>query len=133
PLPLRQRPGRANESTLLIGISLRADQAVTTVWRTEPGTTLIVGVNSTTAMSAYFRTCAFTSVHLKRPLAPIASTCPARAHRVHPCRTQFLPCMAPRSGPVAYPGLVSSCPNSSSTLQDLDLKPFELTEDAIER
>jgi hypothetical protein len=69
PLPLRQRPGRAYESTLLTGISLSAGQTVTTVWRTEPGTTLIVGFNSTTVLSAYFRTCAFTTVHRKRPLA----------------------------------------------------------------
>src|SRR5208282_1633109 len=68
PLPLRPRPGRANESTLLIGISLKPAQTVTTVWRTEPGTTLIVGFNSTTVLSAYFRTCAFISVHRTRPL-----------------------------------------------------------------
>ncbi|MBZ5611479.1 MAG: transposase [Acidobacteriia bacterium] len=30
-------------------------QAVTTVWRTELGTTLLIGFNSTTVLSAYFR------------------------------------------------------------------------------
>jgi hypothetical protein len=37
-------------------------QAVTTIWRTELGTTLVFGINSTTGGSAYFRyLCAFQS------------------------------------------------------------------------
>src|ERR1035438_2673935 len=87
-----------NESTLLIGISLSADQTVTTVWRTEPGTTLVVGFNSTTDISAYFRTCAFTSVHPRR----------SRLSRP-PARTNFLSCMAPRSGPLACQGISRVC------------------------
>ena len=45
-----------NEGTLLKGISLQClPQAVTTVWRTELGTTLLNGLDSTTDRSAYFR------------------------------------------------------------------------------
>ena len=39
----------------VIGISRRAGQTVTTLWRTELGTTLVIGFNSTTVLSAYFR------------------------------------------------------------------------------
>ena len=48
PFPLRPGQVAQNESTLLIGISLNAAQTVTTVWRTEPGTMLVVGFDSTT-------------------------------------------------------------------------------------
>jgi hypothetical protein len=41
-------------------------QAVTTVWRTELGTTLLIGFNSTTDVSAYFRSWVF-PVSLKPP------------------------------------------------------------------
>jgi hypothetical protein len=42
-------------STLLIGISLRCClRLLTTVWCTEPGTTLLIGLNSTADVSAYF-------------------------------------------------------------------------------
>jgi hypothetical protein len=37
-------------------------QAVTTVWRTELGTTLLNGFNSTTDESAYFRYLCFISL-----------------------------------------------------------------------
>jgi hypothetical protein len=43
------------EDTLSNGISLSLTQTVTTVWRTELGTTLLIGLFRTTAVSAYFR------------------------------------------------------------------------------
>jgi hypothetical protein len=83
PFLLMQRPGCTNESTLLNGISPRAGQTVTTVWRTEPGTTLINAFNSTTVLSAYFRTCALNRVHRNAAPARLPS-CTAPPKRV-PC------------------------------------------------
>ncbi len=55
-------------------------QAVTTVWRTELGTTLVFGFNSTTEVSAYFRyQCSYQSATNRRP----------------PERSKFLSRMAP--------------------------------------
>src|ERR1035438_3694399 len=65
-------------------------QAVTTVWRPELGTTLLIGFNSTTAVSAYFRSWVF-PVSLKPP------------HRA-----KFLTSMAP---PCGHPASNSPCLN----------------------
>src|SRR5260370_41868563 len=46
-------------------------QTVTTVWRTELGTTLLIGFNSTTVLSAYFRHLGIPS--LPRNTAPSSS------------------------------------------------------------
>jgi len=67
PAPARSR----KESTLWIGISLRAGQTVTTVWRTEPGTTLVSGFNSTTVFSAYFRYPGSYQFASRRTIAPV--------------------------------------------------------------
>ena len=81
----RQNPGQSAvpiRGTLLTGISLSAaDQTVTTVGRTEPGTTLIIGLQKqlhcSDGLLPYL--CYSIVPGDKRPLAP-----------------QFLPCMAAR-------------------------------------
>ena len=66
-------------------------QAVTTVWRTELGTTLLNGFNSTTDVSAYFRyLCSFS----------LPSTAAG---------TKFLTRMDPRHAGALLVGQVSTC------------------------
>ena len=62
------------ESTLLIGINRGVTPAVTTVWCTELGATLLNGLCSTTEYSAYFRCPNVSSFSPHRRLAKGSST-----------------------------------------------------------
>src|ERR1019366_9229482 len=67
------------------------------VWRTELGTTLIVGFNSTTVLSAYLRNLCSQEYETAAPLASIATAPPlASIATALPLALKFLPCMAPQ-------------------------------------
>ena len=48
-------------------------QTVTTVWRTKLGTTLLIGFNNSTGLSAYFRYLGFSQSPPKRRITPSSS------------------------------------------------------------
>src|ERR1044072_8104493 len=99
-------PGRAKsryQGTLLNGISRGVlPQAVTTVWRTKLGTTLLNGFNCTTAESAYFH-------HL----------CLLQVCNEPPTHTKFLFRMAPPTGHFAYKRAVESGAKSEMAPTDM--------------
>src|ERR1019366_6339438 len=67
------------------------------VWRTELGTTLIVGFNSTTVLPAYFRNLCSQEYETAAPLASIATAPPlASIATALPLALKFRPCMAPQ-------------------------------------
>jgi hypothetical protein len=74
-------------------------QAVTTVWRTELGTTLLNGFNSTTDESAYFR-------YLVLYQSAINRQTPGECHK-------FLSRMAPPIGHFAFEELIPAPLDSS--------------------
>jgi len=77
-------------------------QTVTTVWRTKLGTTLLIGFNNSTGLSAYFRYLGFSQSPPKRRITPSSSPVWPRGTRAlasddpeAPHHAKFLASMAP--------------------------------------
>ena len=91
PFSRRSWPSRA-KSVLFLSESARDAQAVTTLWRTELGTTLLDGLNyGTTGLTAYFHICAEPDCHKREAAANTPSSSVLwtrlRAHRSWPAGT----------------------------------------------